>query len=178
MDERLRRLELAVEATAATVALLEERIAVLEIEERPSRVGEAEIEEVDGAAVVSSQIYTQLAAVLGTPTLVGRSLLVLAGAFLLRAMTERGTVAPGMGVALGMAYAVIWILVAAFAARKGSRASAGFYAVCSAVIAGPILFEAATSFGVLSPAAGAVALPSPFVSPATLSSRMEVNVIG
>ena len=158
MDERLRRLELAVEATTAKVALLEERIAVLELEERPSRVGEAEIVEVDGAAVVSSQIDTHMAAVLGTPTLVGRSLLVLAGAFLLRSMTERGTVAPGMGVALGMAYAAIWILVAAFAARKGSRASAGFHAVCSAVIAGPLLFEAVASFGVLSPVAGAVAL--------------------
>jgi hypothetical protein len=158
MDERLRKLELAVEATAATVALLEERIAALEFEKRPSRVEGAEIREGHGAAAVRSQFDTQIAAVLGTPALVGRSLLVLAGAFLLRAMTERGTFAPGMGVALGMAYAVFWILVAALAARKGSRAGAGSYAVCSAVIAGPLLFEATTSFGVLSPAAGAVAL--------------------
>ena len=158
MDDRVRRLEMAVESTAATVALLEERIAALELGERPSRVGDAEIEEGDRAVVVSSQIDTQIAVVLGTPTLVGRSLLVLAGAFLLRALTERGILAPGMGVALGMAYAVIWILVAALAARKGARANAAFYAVCSAVIAGPLLFEAATSFGVLSPAAGALAL--------------------
>jgi len=175
MDERLRRLELAVEATAATVAQLEERIAALEIDARPWPVDGAEIKEDDGAVVVSSQIDTHMAAVLGTPTLVGRSLLVLAGAFLLRAMTERGTFAPGMGVALGMAYAVIWILVAALAARNGSRASAGFYAVCSAVIAGPLLFEAATSFGVLSPAAGAIALAGITTAGLLISARWRLQ---
>jgi hypothetical protein len=158
MDERVRRLELAFESTAATVALLEERIAALENGERPRRLDDAEVGEDGGDAVLGSQINAQLAAVLGTPTLVGRSLLVLAGAFLLRALTERGTLAPGTGVALGMAYAVIWIVVAAFAARSGSRASAGFYAVCAAVIAGPLLYEASTSFGVVSPTAGAGAL--------------------
>ncbi len=175
MDERVRRLELAVEATAATVALLEARIAALELGERPARVDGAEWEQDDGAAVVGSQIESQMAAVLGTPTLVGRSLLVLAGAFLLRALTERGTVAPGMGVALGMAYAVIWIVVAAFAARKGSRASAGFHAVCSAVIAGPLLFEATTSFGVLSPTAGAVALAGVTAAGLVVSVRWRLQ---
>ncbi len=158
MDERLRRLELAVEATAATVALLEERIAALELEARPPRAAGEEIEEDGGGVAVGSRIDSQIAAVLGTPALVGRSLFVLAGAFLLRAMTERGVFAPGTGVALGMAYAVIWILVAALAARNGAQASAGFHAVCSAVISGPLLFEASTSFGVLSPTAGAFAL--------------------
>jgi len=53
---------------------------------------------------------------------------------------------------------VVWIFVAALAARRGARASAAFHAVSSAVIAGPLLFEAVSSFGVLSPPAGVVAL--------------------
>ena len=35
--------------------------------------------------------------VMGTLSLVGRSLLVLAGAFLLRALTEGGTISPAVG---------------------------------------------------------------------------------
>ena len=158
MDERIRRLEKAVERLTETVDRLDHRVAALEFEERPSAVAGAEAVEEDGVHALGSQIDSQMAAVLGTPTLVGRCLLVLAGAFLLRALTERGIFAPGMGVALGMTYAVIWIFVAFFEARRGARASAAFYAVCSAVIAGPLLFEAATSFGVLSPAGGSLAL--------------------
>ena len=135
MDERIGRLEKTVERLAETVDRLDDRVAALEFEERPSAVAGAEGMNEDGAHALGSQIDTQMAAVLGTPTLVGRSLLVLAGGFLLRALTERGIFASGMGVALGMTYAMIWIFVAALEARRGTRASAAFYAVCSAVIA-------------------------------------------
>ena len=99
-----------------------------------------------------------IAALKGTPALVGRSLLILAGAFLLRALTEAGTLATGTGVVLGLAYAASWIVAAAMAAGKGARGSAGFFAVCAALIADPLIFEASTEFSVLSPTGSAVTL--------------------
>jgi hypothetical protein len=89
---------------------------------------------------------------------VGRSLLVLAGGFFLRALTEGGTLAPGTGVALGLAYAGAWVAVAAADAHRGRHGSAGFYAACAALIGNPLLFEAVTSFGVMSEATAALAL--------------------
>lgn len=175
MTDRIERLEVAVTSIKASVARLEDRIAALELEARPGR--EHRREEVDSVAdeAVGYRIDAHVAAVLGTPTLVGRSFLVLAGAFLLRVLTERGVFAPGTGVAMGMAYAVIWILVAALAARKGSRPSAGFHAVCSAVIAGPLLFEAATSFDVLSATAGALALAGATAAGLLVSVRWRLQ---
>jgi hypothetical protein len=81
--------------------------------------------------------------------------LILAGAFLLRALTETGTLGASTGVVLGLAYAASWIVAAAMAAHRGARASAGFFAVCAALIAYPLIFEASTEFGVLTPVGGA-----------------------
>lgn len=157
MNDRFERLESTVASVAASVARLEERVAALELERRAPVERDRAVEIADETKPTSA-IDSHIAAALSTPTLVGRSFLVLAGAFLLRVLTEREVVAPGIGVTLGVAYAVTWIAMAAHAARRGSRASSAFYAVCSAVIAGPLLFEAATSFAVLSAAVAIVVL--------------------
>jgi len=94
----------------------------------------------------------------GTLQLAGRSLVVLAGAFLVRAVTEAGAVPAGAGIALGLAYAVVWIVLADRATGAGNHASAAFHGLASAAIAFPLLFEATARFKFLSPAASAVAL--------------------
>ena len=157
MSDRLERLESAVASVAASVARLEDRVAALEVGRRALGEG-GKPAEFAGELTPASAIESHIAAALSTPTLIGRSFLVLAGAFLLRVLTERDVVAPVIGVTLGVAYAMTWIVMAALAARRGSRASSAFYAACSAVIAGPLLFEAATSFAVLSPVAAIVVL--------------------
>ncbi len=158
MSDRLIQLEAAVAEMRESVVLLEQRIAQLEHGYPRASGPSLEPEKLSGASLRASEIQGPLAVMMGTPALIGRSFLVLAGAFLLRALTEGGTFAPRVGVAAGVAYAAIWIVASAKAARKGSRASAGFYAASSAVIVGPLLFEAVTSFNVLSPAAGLVTL--------------------
>ncbi len=45
-------------------------------------------------------------------TLVGRTFVVLGGAYLLRALTESGTLPVTVGVTLGFAYAAIWLVAA------------------------------------------------------------------
>lgn len=85
--------------------------------------------------------------------LFGRTCLVLGGAFLIRALTEGGTLPAPLGVALGLAYALVWL---ALAARKGLRPfDATLHGLTALVIADPLLLEAAARMKVL-PARGAL----------------------
>jgi len=158
MDERVHKLEMAIHSIESAIIGLEDRMAVLESGARGAQVVLNEEAENVQEAGFDPEIEIPLTGVMATLTLVGRSFLVLAGAFLLRALTEGGTLSPGVGVTAGVAYGVIWILASALVASRGARASAGFYSVCAALITGPLLFEASTSFGVLSPLAGVVIL--------------------
>lgn len=94
----------------------------------------------------------------GTLSLIGRTLVVLGGAFLIRAITEAKLVPDQAGTALGLAYAIFWILAADRAARGERCASATFHGVASALIAYPLLGEATIKFRFLSPPVSAFAL--------------------
>jgi hypothetical protein len=74
---------------------------------------------------------------------------VLAGAYLLRALTESGTLPNAAGVALGLAYALAWTL-AADRAGRARPLSAIFHGLASAMIAFPILWEATATFALFS----------------------------
>src|SRR3954449_1241477 len=65
--------------------------------------------------------------------LTGRAVLILGGAFLLRAATETA-LNPRIGIALGLAYAIVWIAAAAIAAKNGRRTPAIFHTAAAAVI--------------------------------------------
>src|SRR5204862_7673283 len=73
--------------------------------------------------------------------LIGRSILIVGGAFLLRALTEAGWVPQLAGVALGFVYAMAWIVVAPETA---------------ALIAGALIVEATIRFHALDAPAGAL----------------------
>ncbi len=91
-------------------------------------------------------------------TLAGRSFLVLGGAFLLRAVTEGGRVPAFSGALLGLAYALLWIGASWRTGTRGARASASVHGVTAAVIAFPLVGEAATRLSAFSPIAAALAL--------------------
>ncbi len=91
-------------------------------------------------------------------TLAGRSFLVLGGAFLLRAITEGGRVPAFSGALLGLAYALLWIGASWRTGTRGARASASVHGVTAAIIAFPLVGEAATRLSAFSPAAAALAL--------------------
>jgi hypothetical protein len=90
--------------------------------------------------------------------LVGRTLLVLAGAFVLRALTDAGKLPAAPGVALGFLYAGTWIAMADRAGRGGHALAAGFHGLAAVLIGFPLLFEAASRFQLISPAAALAAL--------------------
>ena len=101
MDQRLEELEKAVKALEAAVRQQDERIAALEggIDDAPAV--RRDVSETRGPAdpvlEVPSDHWT-VSTLKGTPAFIGRSLLILAGAFLLRALTEAGTFVNGMAL--------------------------------------------------------------------------------
>jgi hypothetical protein len=157
MPDRLDRLERTVESIARSVSDLEARLAALEAE--PSRAhhpSKGSPEPASPAAAPSpSPSATSWTA--GLPR-VGRTFLVLGGAFLLRAITEAGTWPAITGVSLGLAYALVWVGLAHREAAAQRRTSATFHALTSVLVAYPVLFESAIRFGVLSAAGAGIAL--------------------
>jgi hypothetical protein len=80
---------------------------------------------------------------------VGRALLGLAGAYLLRALTESAVLSSGAGVAAGILYAVLWL---AWAARTPAerRLETALHSVTSVLVLSPLLWEATLRFHVIS----------------------------
>jgi hypothetical protein len=133
----------------ARLAAVEKRLAVLEgsAAEVAAHQPETEaVEQGDGfAAAASAQV--------------GRILLIFGGAYFLRAITEEGFVATSLGLSLGAAYAIWWLL---FAYRKAAdpahHTRASFLAGTSVLLTLPLLHEAATTFDVLSGTQGVAAI--------------------
>jgi len=98
-------------------------------------------------------------AFLGDLGLVGRTLMVLGGAFLLRAVTETPSVPDAAGVGLGLAYALLWLALAwRVAGRRPASHSATYHALAYSLIAFPLVAEAVLRFAVLPAVAGAAVL--------------------
>lgn len=89
-------------------------------------------------------------------SLVGRTLIILGGAFLLRALTEGGVVPAAVGVAIGLLYAAGWSIHSLRTAV--SRGSAAWNGVATALIALPLIFEATKKFHLFGPWSSALAL--------------------
>ena len=91
-------------------------------------------------------------------SLIGRVLVVLAGGFFLRTLTDTGALAPMVGVAAGFAYGLLWLALADRAGRRLQTLNAVFHAVAAAMVAFPLLVEATTRFNVSSGTTSAIAL--------------------
>ncbi len=87
----------------------------------------------------------------GLAGLIGRTFIVLGGAFFLRAFTDGGYLSNAAGVALGLGYATVWIVMADRMGQKGHKRSAAFHHLTASLIGYPLIWEASASFDVLSP---------------------------
>jgi len=81
---------------------------------------------------------------------IGRALLGLAGAYLLRALTESAAVPGKLGIAIGIAYALGWLGLAARRPLE-ERWSAAIDSLTSVLILSPLLWEATARFHLLAP---------------------------
>ena len=78
--------------------------------------------------------------------LVGRSLIVFGGAYLLRALTESGAFPIMVGAAAGLLYAAIFLFLS-YRQAPSYRASATFHGMMAVLIAMPLAVETAVGFG-------------------------------
>jgi hypothetical protein len=148
VDARLDRLERALASVEARLRQVE---AAGWRDDTGSGVVEAPAVPIAAARAVASADVT------GTLTLVGRTFVILAGAYALRALTESGVLDRTTGAAAGLAYAVAWSVVA-WRMDAARALSATFFGACTVLVGYPLVFEATVRFALLTPAASAAAL--------------------
>ncbi len=156
-EEILRRLEVA-----------EQRIARLEERLEHFDLAAAERTETGGSEPFFSEVETEgrSGAVSGALSdfanpsilsLIGRTFLILSGAFLIRALTDAHTLPPQVGVGLGLVYGIVWLAPATRVAARSGRSSA-FFSLSTALVCLPLIYEATLSKGLLKPPAAIVLL--------------------
>ena len=89
---------------------------------------------------------------------VGRTFVALGGAYLLRALTDAAVVPPPQGLALGVIYALAWLVMSDRAGAANQRTSAAFHGLVATIIAFPLIWESVTRFQLLTPNTAALAL--------------------
>jgi hypothetical protein len=142
MADRLEALESAVRELAGELRRLQARVSDLEGRPLPAGLASTANEPAEPAPLVPSVPQ-------GLIALVGRTLLVLAGAYVARALTDGRMIPAGVGVALGLAYAVFWLQRADREAAAGRREGAVFHALAGSLIAFPLLWETTARFDLL-----------------------------
>jgi hypothetical protein len=167
--DRLEELQSAVRELTADLRRLEARVRQLEGRERAPVTPAAP--EGDTEPALAGIGMRQ-----GTVALAGRTLLVLAGAYVARALTDARAVPASVGVALGLAYAVFWQLTAVREARAERRESAGFHTMASSLIAFPLVWEATARFGLVGPGAACAALLALFALGLGVAWRESLTV--
>jgi len=175
LGESLRQLGDQVQTLRREVAELRRRVATLEGRalEGPSAPAPVVSQPTAAAAVVAPEVRPDSSLL----ALVGRTLVVLGGAYLLRAISDSGTIPDSVGVGAGLLYATWW-LVAAYRASAADETGAAFHGFASSIIAFPLLYEATARFGVLSTPVGAAALLAPFTGGLFVARRRDLPAIG
>ena len=156
MNDRLAALESAIDDLRSSVRQLEARIA--QVEHRAASGEEAAPGGPEGAVAGAPAGAAGRRDPIAVLSLVGRLFIVLGGAYLLRAMTDAGTLPPAAGVALGLAYGLVWLWLADRAGGRAQRLSAAFHGVGAAMVAFPLVIEATTRFKVFPGGASAAAI--------------------
>lgn len=169
MDDRVDRLDAAVAELTDQVRTLQLRLVALE----RGRAGAAEAPDSRLAGPTASDVT-------GVPVqqwlaLVGRTLVVLGGAYLLRALTDSHVLSAPVGVALGLLYGAPWLLLAARAGARGAQLDALCHALSTALIGYPLVWEATLRFGVLAPAQSAALLGALTLAALVLSAVTRLH---
>ena len=143
----------AVDGIASAVEQLSERVRELErrvaaLEEQPQgasypRLTGTEIQEQRVAGPARGFPLTDLSS--GAVPILGKAILGIAGAYLLRAIAESGALPSRVVFTLGTLYAVAWLL---WAARNpvGRRFATTLYSLTAVLILSPLLWEATLRF--------------------------------
>jgi hypothetical protein len=160
---------------------LESRIASLESFVLAEHLPEPEIARAQSAptAVVARpapqrQRLSELESSAGAFPTVGKAVLGFAGAFLLRALAESGSVPRLPVLIIAILYACVWMI---WSARITNRFASVTYALTSTLILSPMLWEATVRFQSMPASASACILVAFVALTLALASRHELQVI-
>lgn len=142
-------LESRLASLAEAVSRLEARVADLEVA-RP--VQKFPLETVLSSGRTAPATLPSPVRIMG---LIGRVCLILGGATFIRSLVDAHTLPQGWGVALGLAYATTWALLAL---RARQPLDAAFHALASILISFPLIVESTVRFGILEPSLAALLL--------------------
>lgn len=131
LESRVERLETALREIDARLASLEHR---------PVSGGQASLPVLSPPSAVVEE---------SSLGLFGVCILILGGAFVLRALTESSLLPRIVGAVLGLIYAAAWMWNADRLARRHRTQAASFHAVTAAVIAFPLVWETTIRFAVM-----------------------------
>jgi hypothetical protein len=177
MKDRIDKLESEVWRLSQSLRELESRIASLEGRSVPD--GQTEAAHQSGAEASSRPMLSpsERLGTAGALSLAGRLSIVLAGAYLLRALTEASGLTPLLGISFGLAYALLWLGAADRAAGKNLRWSSAFHGIAAALTAFPLIWEAVTRFRILSPPADSWLLAAFAAAFLTVACRRRFQVL-
>jgi len=168
------------EQIAARLRALERRVATLE--EQSKTVSPASSQEALSLSAASQTTKPTETAppIIEIPTgavqVLGKAVLGIAGAYLLRAIAEAGPI-PELAVLLvAIVYAASWMVAAVRVHQKHGFASAT-YCVTSVLILAPLLWESTVRFRVISPLFTAIVLVAFVVLESTISWQRRLLVI-
>jgi hypothetical protein len=148
-------LPVTLDQLAARLETLEQRVHILECPSGAS--ANSVVPDISAPAPslsIESITYPQTA---GLFSVLGKAMLGIAGAYLLRALAESTALPITAIAAIAIAYAITW-LVWAVRVQSETCIPTAIYAGISALILAPMLWELTLSFKVLSPAAAAAVL--------------------
>ncbi len=169
MEDRVARLESTVAFLRDQVADLEQRLAGLE-----GRAGTA-VDATDLSSTIHSVADLRESTVQQWLGLIGRTLVVLGGAYLLRALTESHVFTAQFGVALGLLYGAPWLVLGSRAGARGAHLDALCHATATALIGYPLVWEATVRFAVLTPLQSAALLAALTAGALILSSTRKLH---
>jgi len=161
-DPRLDDVERALRA-------LETRVAALEATSPEPHAG------IDGGAVDDTITGALLRFdVVPALTLIGRALMALGGAYLLRALTEGGVWPPTVGITLAFGYAAGWLAAADRSGRRHPPAAI-FNGATAVMIALPLLWESVTRFHTIGPWVASIVLVASTLAPTAVAVRRRLQ---
>ena len=159
LDARVASLELALAEVLGRVALLEARGPVAAPKSAPT-------------VVLDTEALPALPSGVQFMGLIGKVCLILGGGYFIRTLAEAGRLPNALSVALGLAYATTWALIAL---RDKQPMVATFDALASILIAYPLLVESTVRFKWLPPEVAAPLLLAVTVMHATVAWRRDLQ---
>jgi len=177
-DERLDALERAVASLEARLGALErEPLERERFEEPVLQASEPQDREPYDGEPQEREPFRRALDAATVMTLAGRTLMVLGGAYLLRALTESAVWPVWLGVAIAFVYAASSLVATTRAARRGRWLSAEFHGATAVMIALPLLWEAVTRFGLLGPIAASALLAAVVLATLAVAARARLQTV-